>query len=175
MNIEAFLDNPQNWQNGIHDIVAEFDRQFHDNIQGFLNENRQLAPQVPIFNPEPAYKKAILHTSDIVHARVVVPQLSIGNRTATCNFCHAKLWPQELSHTTICCANGKVSLPDWQGTQNEAAQWIFNLWKDQSPKGKTFRKYARSTNNAFSLASQIVNHVSNHVVCNIMPSTLPNF
>ena len=46
------------------------------------------------------------------HDNISIVANNIGGMTKTCHHCDAKLWPTETS--TLCCANGQVSLPPLQ-------------------------------------------------------------
>lgn len=63
-----------------------------------------------------------------------------------CNFCQAHLFEGERE--TFCCKNGKVLLP-----AIPAPPELHNLFSDQTPEGRSFRKDIRGYNHVFSFTS----------------------
>ena len=86
-----------------------------------------------------------------------------GDGALACYYCGALLWPGEAKPVPktggckrgrACCAEGQVHVPE---VQLQPA--IERLWRDDTPRAKTLRKYSRQFNNALALASEMYDEV----------------
>ena len=99
-----------------------------------------------------------LSSEAICFGECEVEAFSIGSRDE-CGKCAALLWKHERSRTTICCSQGKVSLPNFVKPTDSSALAVYNLFRNPGPAGNLIRRFARQLNNALTLASQKVSEV----------------
>lgn len=91
------------------------------------------------------YKCALSH--NIVH----VTPYNLGDLTFKCEHCHSLHFECEKTtrgHFSLCCGNGKISLPESR-LPNE----IFDLFVGENDESKHFREHIRQYNSAMSFVS----------------------
>ena len=101
---------------------------------------------------------------------------SIGKREQRhdCEHCGAERWEKEKTWGQLCCLGGKCVLPTYKmpdpaapppelveaadvqagKEKTKAAMEVCSLWESDHPHGVWLRKFARSANSSFSMASQ---------------------
>ena len=94
-------------------------------------------------------------TEDLVNGVDVVNGRHTIGPTIACPHCGARVWVQERSAGSktkplfsICCQQGRVSLPEI-----EPDPILLEMFNDQTPAGKDFRKNIRKYNSALSFTS----------------------
>jgi hypothetical protein len=87
----------------------------------------------------------------------VVSYVDLGERSVTCTFCGAKLWPMEKTRTSLCCHKGQTA---WlsQVFDQPAPEPLKTLYNRNIPHSKRsrFLKQIRAYNSALAMASSQV-------------------
>lgn len=118
-------------------------RNFTERVQNIANR-----PNVEL------YMAAFDYDSDANYRQHNLVQ--IGQMDQVCAFCRAKKFPNETAG--ICCAGGKVKLPELE----QPPEPLLTLISNRSPESQHFLKYIQAYNNCFQMtsfgATQIIRH-----------------
>ena len=106
----------------------------------------------------PKNKYAARNAQKVLYGEQIVPELKnsddkIGSmKNYNCQHCRAFKWKTETS--TLCCKNGKVSIPSFP----DPPEYLKRLWTSDTAEARIFREHARPFNNALALSSVKVVH-----------------
>jgi hypothetical protein len=151
---ESYIDEPQN--NPEVDTTFLLDNDTEQNPEEIDNENEQLRidPDDGLVVTHNIFRNAELNN---------ITYHNIGNNTYVCRFCNASNFFAErntrLKSYSICCANGKVTLPELRVDEVIKSYFLPNNQRSNLRKIEIFKRYIRIFNNLLAFASLNVESV----------------